>query len=234
MLQYVIMIKITEYEVAGTKESAPTYLERFGLDEVSGEILDELAIPFAEAYHNGHMHKDLLEDLGQRPQPFQLFVARLQDPANTLVGVSVVESKRHEFIDYLDFDPVHVKRFTVLPDFRGMGIGKQLLDESKRYALEELGLRAMFGESNEAGALSLYGREGALYQVDSIKNTLRRTTAEQNIGYFVKFITDPAFRDFRYPVGDGIQFVYSGDDETTDLFYAHGYASREELLASAV
>jgi GNAT superfamily N-acetyltransferase len=217
-------------KVIEPRGSAPTYLEHFTLDEVSGETLDELTIPFTQAYHNGHMHQDLVEDLKQRPEPFQLFIARLTGSTNTLAGVSVVESKPHDFIDYLGFEPVHVKRFTVLPEFRRMGIGKQLLDASKRYCLDELGFPAMFGESNEVGALSLYGREGALYQVDSIKNTLRRTTAEQNVGFFVMFVTDPAFRDFRYPIGAGIQFVYPQDEETAEFFRAHGYASAEELL----
>jgi GNAT superfamily N-acetyltransferase len=176
----------------------PAHLDRLSLADISDELLSELKVPLSNAYHNAHMFADLLEDIDYQPNVFQLFAARLNDPPNKLVGVSVVESKPHDFIDYLGFDPVHIKRFTVLPEFRGMGIGKQLLDESKQYGFEDSGLQALFGESYELGALALYGREGALYHMDSIRSSLRRTDPESNVDYFVKFITDPAFRGFRY------------------------------------
>lgn len=76
----------------------------------------------------------------------------------------------------------------------------------------------------------MYGREGALYLGDSIKQYSTRNSPEQNIKHFKEFIINPVFRDYRLPSGDGIQFVYCKDHATAQFFREHGYVSKEELL----
>ncbi len=221
------------HERKGSKELPLIYLEQYDLGEITPEIIEELQRLFDHAYHNSSMYSYFLEDIEERPEVFKLIIARHHDSSNAVVGGAVAEAKEHNFIDYQGFPPVHVKRFTVLPEFRGMGVGRQLLDETKRYCFEELGLQAIFGESNETGALAMYGREGALYHIGSIENSLRRTSPEANVRHFRKFISDPYFREteFRYPVGDGIQFVFCGDDGTAQFFRDHGYISQGEILS---
>ena len=83
------------------------------------------------------------------PEIFRLFLARKQDG---IVGVRIIKSHQHDGLDYLGDTPVHGKRSTVHPDHRGEGIGKQILDAGKRFVFEELDLRALFGQTGEAGA----------------------------------------------------------------------------------
>src|ERR1039458_3271327 len=151
-------------QISGTAELASVELERLNLDEITDEILDELEGVYANSYHNTHMHKDLLEDIEHKPEIFQMFLARLhceeRDELNgksgKIVAARVIETKEHPFINYLGYTPVHGKRFNVLPDFRGKGIGKQIIDAGKHYCFKELGLPVIFGESNELGAISMY------------------------------------------------------------------------------
>lgn len=204
-------------------------LEHFELENVPEGVLTGLKNLYSQAYHNPHMYEDLLEDMQRKPEVFRLFVARSLDQEQEILGARVIESKQHPFIDYRGFAPVHGKRFCVAPNSRGMGIGKQLIDEGKRYCFEELGLSAIFGESNEVGALSLYGREGALYLRDSISKALKRNNPQQAQAIFSEFLTNPVLRTLRFPGGDGIQFVYCRDDETSEVFRSYGYAPLEEL-----
>lgn len=214
----------------GTGDLPPVQLERLDLNDIHSGVLAELKDLYAHAYHDTHMFKDLVEDMTKQPEVFQLFLARLPDQSNQLVGARAVESKCHPFIDYLGFKPMHGKRFSVLPGFRSQGIGKQLVDAGKHYCFEELGLQAIFGESNELGALAMYGREGAMYQLDSIKGALSRNTPEQNIEFFREFINNPKLRGLRYPVGEGIQFVYPRDETIVEFFREHGYVLMTELI----
>lgn len=62
-------------------------------------------------------------------------------------------------MEYYSFPPVHLKRFTVDPEYRSYGIGKKLLDSLKKLAFEELNISVIFGQSNETGAISFYLRE---------------------------------------------------------------------------
>ena len=210
----------------GQTLSRPATIEQLDVVEAAA-ILPELQNLLDGSYHDSHMYRDLAEDVAQAPNPFQLFLAR----SSEVVGVAVVESKVHPAFNYLEFPPVHVKRFTVAEAVRGMGIGKQLLDASKHYCFEELGLQALFGESNEKGAISMYGREGALYSKDATREYWRRNTPEESLTYFAMDITDPLRRGERYPNGEGIRFVFCKDDETTQLFRALGHISKPELLS---
>jgi ribosomal protein S18 acetylase RimI-like enzyme len=211
----------------------PVTIERLGLSEAAA-VLPQLQDLFDGAYHDSHMSSDLAEDIEAKPEVFYLFLARTDDHPDTIAGVAVVESKVHPAFDYLGFPPIHLKRFTVGQAVRSMGIGKRLLDEVKGYSFEEQSLKALFVESNEIGAISMYGREGALYSLDSIQEYWRRNTPEQALTYFAMDITDPRRRGERYPNGEGIRFVYSRNEETTRFFRDHGYISKDELLSSLV
>jgi ribosomal protein S18 acetylase RimI-like enzyme len=207
----------------------PLTIERLGLGEASA-VLPQLKGLLAGAYHDSHMSSDLAEDIEAKPEVFQLFLARTDDQPDTVAGVAVVESKVHPAFDYLGFPPIHLKRFTVAQAVRSMRIGKRLLDEVKGYSFEEQSLKALFVESNEIGAISMYGREGALYSLDSIQEYWRRNTPEQALAYFAMDITDPRRRGERYPNGEGIRFVFTGDETTTQFFQEHGHISKEEIL----
>lgn len=222
-------MKQTAAEISG--ETPHIHVERLALgDTVS--VLPNLQVILDGAYHDSHMYQDLAEDLSQEPDPFQLFLARSGDQKDTVMGVAVVESKIHPAFDYLDFPPIHVKRFTVAEAARGKRIGKLLLDDAKRYGFEDLGLSAIFGESNEIGALSMYGREGALYSSEAISEYWRRNTPEQGMSYFAMDLSDPKRRGERYPSGEGIRFVFAGDKQTAQFFREHGYVSKDEVLAN--
>jgi len=198
------------------------------LGQLSEEHLVELKAVFSHAYHNGHMYEDFLKDLTENPEVFQTFLARQDD---RLIGVMVIESKPHSFINYHQFPPIHLKRFTVLPQFRRRGVGKGLLDDAKGYAFDESGIKVIFGESNEAGALSFYGREDALFSVDVIKNYSKRNTPEENLSFFREFISNPKFAAYRFPEGDGIQFVFCKSEDETKFFRQHGFVSKQELIS---
>lgn len=204
-------------------------IERYGLDEAAA-MLPQLQALFDGAYYDSHMYRDLADDLSHAPDPFRLFLARL-GTSGEVIGAIVVEAKVHAAFDYLSFPPVHFKRFTVAAAARGHGVGKQLLDAAKHYCFEELELQVAFGESNEIGALSLYGREGALYSKEPIWEYWRRNTPEQGLKYFAMDINDSKRRGERYPDGDGIRFVFARDEKTAQYFRTQGYISREELLA---
>lgn len=206
-------------------------IEQLDLDEVSDEVLGELESLLNQAYHNGHMYPDLLADIERRPEIFQLFLARTD---GQIAGVRVVETKRYEEVDYLGLLPVHGKRFTVHPDYRGQGIGKRIVDAGKQYCFEELDLQALFGQSGEAGALAMYGREGAMYHLESILGQTHKWTPEQHLIFFREFITNPVFKKngYRFPTGTDINFAYVRDKETARLFRRNGYVSMAELLDS--
>lgn len=206
-------------------------IESLGLGEVSAGIMAELNQVYSQAYYNSHMYDYFQEDIAQRPALFRLFLARQSDQSRAVVGARVLELKPHPFVQYLGFAPVHGKRFSIAPSFRGRGIGKLLIAESTRYAFEELALKVTFGESNEIGALAMHGREGALYLLASIHACSPRNSPGENVAFLREFLADPKFRSYRFSAGDGIQFVYCADVETAAVFRAHGYISKDELLS---
>jgi GNAT superfamily N-acetyltransferase len=214
-------------------ESSGLRIERLGIDEATPELLAELKDLLDLAYVNGHMYDDLVEDVASRPEVFRLFVARKDGQP---VGVRVIERKPHEGIEYFDFEPVHGKRFTVHPDHRGEGVGGRMMAEGRRYAFDELDLPAVFGESNELGAISMYGREGALFQLSTITEFSHRNTPEQNLRFFREFLTNPAFREYRLPRVEGspgVLFVEVRDEHIARFFRERGYVTRAELLGEA-
>lgn len=198
--------------------------------QAATDTLNELQGLLDGAYHNSHMFRDLAEDLEERPDPFRLFLATVETRP---VGVAVVERKFHQNYDYLGLSPVHVKRFTVANSMRGLGIGRRLLDVSKTYAFDELGLDVLFGESNEYGALALYGREGAYYRRETIEKYLRRNDpAAQALLYFALDISDSRFRERRYPNGDGIHFAFPADETAARFLKGGGFISQAEVLST--
>lgn len=205
-------------------------IEQRSLEQVDTPILDNLESLYAQAYYNPHMYEDLLKDMELRPELFQLFLARTDTLNSPVVGARVIESKHHSFIDYHGHKPIHGKRFAVSPEYRGHGIGRMLIGAANQYCFNDLDLRAIFGESNEIGALSLYGREGALFALGSIEKALQRNSPEDSKYLFAEFLTNPRLRSLRLPVGDGIQFVYCRDQATTDEFHRYGFAGYRELV----
>lgn len=207
-------------------------IERRGIEQVDPDVLAGLESLYAQAYHNSHMYADLLEDMTLQPEIFQLFVARAD---GAIVGARVIESKAHSFIDYHGRVPVHGKRFSVSPDLRGKGVGGAIIEAGNAYCFDDLDLDVVFGESNEVGALSLYGRKGALYALGSIEKALRRNTPEAARRLFTKFITDPELRELRLPGGvpggnDAVQFAYCRDQDVAEEFRGYGFVSYEELV----
>lgn len=202
-------------------------VEQLALGEVDSRVFAELEKLYADSYHRSHMYADLLDDVRRRPRVFRLFVAR--DAHGAVVGARVIETKHHPHFDYLGLLPVHGKRFSVAPRLRGQGVGKHLLDAGKEYVFGNLGLTAIFGESNEIGALAMHGREGALYLAQSIVASFRRNTREQALAIFAEYLENSRLRELRFPVGDGVHFVACKDDETARLFREHGYVSKAEL-----
>lgn len=202
-------------------------VESLGLADITESLLSGMKKVFDAAYHNSHMYRDFREDVGTGPEIFRLFLAK--DGLGT-IGIAVVETKRHAAIEYYDYPSVHLKRFTVLPEYRGRGIGKMLIDAVKSYAFNEEKLSVVFGESNEAGALSFYGREGAFYSTDAIRSYSRRNTPDDNLRFFAEFISNPFFRRYRYPEGGGIPFVFCATESQRSEFEYRGYVSKEALL----
>jgi len=205
-------------------------VERLSLGEVSTEILGQLERLYADAYRGSRMYRSLLEDVEEGPGIFKLFLARRIGYPDEVAGARVIELKPHSFIEYRGYEPLHGKRFCVSPPLRGFGIGRALIAEGSRYSFQELEARAIFGESNEIGALALAGREGALFLVESIENRSARNFPRENADFFREFIINPKFRSYRFPVGDGVQFAYCRDAEIAADFRAHGHRSMRELL----
>jgi GNAT superfamily N-acetyltransferase len=193
-------------------------------------VLAELETLFASSYHNSHMYDNLLEDVGRRPEIFRLFLARDYAVGGRIVGARVIESMPHPSVNYLGFPPVHGKRFSVAPERRGERIGHRIVEASKAYVFDELGLRAIFGESNEVGALSMHGREGALYLAESVVRHFPRNDRQQALVIFAEFVTNRSLRELRLPLDGGVQFVYCRDARTACFFREHGYLANEELL----
>lgn len=206
-------------------------LEQLGSADLSTEVLAELQALYASSYYNSHMYDRFVEDLNLRPEVFRLFVVRDDDFEGRAVGARLIESKRHTFVDYLGFPPIHGKRFCVAPEQRGRRIGQRIIEACNAYVFDELDLPVIFGESNEVGALSMHGREGALYLTDSIVRHFPRNDRESALMFFAEYLTNPRLRELRLPTGDGVQFVYCRDASTTRLFHDHGYVTKEELLA---
>lgn len=215
------------------REVPPVILDGSALEDIPDDILSGLQNLYDAAYPGSRMYSDLLNDIEQRPEVSRLFLARLDDQARTLVGAGVVDTTGYDFINYMGFPPLTGKRFAVLPRLRSMGIGKLLMEEGKRFSFGEWGFKAIFGASNEVGALSLYGREGALFSLDRINNYTRNGMLEHGIASFIEHITDPQFRGHQYSIYEGIHVAYCADDETAQFFRDHGYASQDELAAMA-
>lgn len=205
-------------------------VEQLSLGEVSTEILRQLERLYADAYRGSRMYRSLLEDIEEEPRIFKLFLARRSGYPDEVAGARVIELKPHSFIEYRGYEPLHGKRFCVSPPLRGAGIGRALIAEGSRYSFQELKARAIFGESNEIGALALAGREGALFLVESIEDRSARNFPSENAEFFKELVLNPKFRSYRFPVGDGVQFAYCGDADTAADFRAHGYRSMRELL----
>jgi GNAT superfamily N-acetyltransferase len=206
----------------------PIDIRQLGLDEVT-PALGALERLYRGAFHNSHMYEGLLEDLSEAPEIFRLFVAVPADSPEQIIGARVIETKSHPDFEYLGCPPVHGKRFCVTPSARGRGVGRGIVTAGKRYCFDELKVSALFGESNEIGALAMHGREGAMFSLESIRQISRRNGPEENLRFFQRFLADPAFRSYRYPVGPGVRFVYCRDPHASRRFEAAGFASASDL-----
>jgi GNAT superfamily N-acetyltransferase len=215
--------------VAGSDADRPVRafeLTQVGLANVTEDLLRDLKGLYSTAFLSSRMYERLLEDMHAEPEVFEVFVAREAGGGGRLLGARVIESKVHPEFDYHGHRPVHGKRFCVSPAARGLGIGRSLIKAGRRYCFGDLGLNALFGESNEIGALALHGREGALYSLASIEGCSRRNSPGENVEFFREFLQNPTFRRYRLPDGRGIRFVYCVDARTTASFTEAGYASQ--------
>ncbi|MBS1891553.1 MAG: GNAT family N-acetyltransferase [Actinobacteria bacterium] len=218
-------------EAAGSPaDDHSVVLTRVGLEEVSEELLADLESLYSQAFQSSRMHQMLREDVAAEPAIFQLFIVRA---GPSILGARVIESKVHPGFDYMGEPPVHGKRFCVSPAARGSGIGKLLIAAGKTYCFDELGVRVIFGESNEIGALALHGREGALYSLASIEERSRRNDSAENVSFFREFLVNPKFRQYRFPCGGGVRFAYCADDDIAATFRDARYLSYAQLLRAA-
>lgn len=173
------------------------------------------------------MFQSFIADIRETQSIFQIFLAY---DFTSIVGAVLIEAKPNKSIDYYHFQPIHIKRFAVLPEYRSIGIGKRLLDEIKNFVFLDNNKEAFFGESNELGALSFYGREGCLYARKIIEVYSNRNSPKDNIYFFKIFLSDKAFQNYRYPHGNGIPFVYCKTKKTTEFFKNKGFISKLQLL----
>jgi GNAT superfamily N-acetyltransferase len=217
-----------------TVPSPAVDIVEFSLDEVTDDLLAQLEPLYSLAYERSRMYVRLVEDLAERPKVFRLFVARTRDETHPIVGARVVESKRHPRFKYHSFAPVHGKRFCVDPKFRGQGIGRRLIAICNRLVFADLQLEALFGESKELGALSMHGREGALYSLDSIRTYSKRNSHAENLAFFATLLADPRFRSYRLPTARSIHFAYCRDPSVVGMLERHQYISRTALLDHAM
>jgi len=217
-------------------------VRRFTLDEVTERLLLQLKPLYDSAYYNSPMHAKLVADIKKRPEIFHLFVAFIPEDSDEteagnhvlgkIVGARAIESKEDPSVDYLGLTPVYRKHFVVLPSCRGNGVGKEIVARCHEYCFTDLDLKAVFGSSAEIGALAMYGREGALYSLETIRGYSHKNSPDENLAFFREFISNPLFRSYRLsgPGEKDIRFVYCRDKETGELLSANGYISKEELL----
>ena len=162
--------------------TAEVTIESYTLRELSEQILEDLLPVYQSAYHGSTMHEDLIEDTNTATPRCKLFVARSQGKA---IGGRVIKIEEDKFLQTLfDHELVFGKRFAVHPEFRHHGVGKALLNAGKTYCFNELNIPAMFGQSNEIGAMAMYRREGAMFHKPTIHNYFPRnsnTEAEQHL-----------------------------------------------------
>lgn len=201
--------------------------------EAARDVLPDLKELLDGAYYDSHMYRDLTGDLADTPDPFRLFLATSDSQP---IGVSVVEQKEHKDYDYLGYPSIHLKRFVVAGIAKGTGLSARLLDASKAYAFEELGLDVLFGESNEYAALARYGKEGAYYRISSVVDTIapKRNNPAKAVVFFARDIdmTDPLQRDRRYVTSDGIHFAFPADEAAQQMLADHGYISFADVALS--
>jgi GNAT superfamily N-acetyltransferase len=208
-------------------------IERVGLEDISPALLGDLERLYSLAFFNSHMFERLLEDLREEPDVFQLFLAKGSAGAGEILGARVIELKPHGEFDYRGHLPFHGKRFCISPSARGLGLGRSMIEAGKAFCFEELGAKAIFGESNEVAALDLHGRAGALLSRASIETLSSRNSPSENLEFFREFLTNPKFRHFRFPVGSGVRFVYCKDAATAGEFAAAAHLPLRQLLDAA-
>ncbi|MCT4575638.1 MAG: GNAT family N-acetyltransferase [Alphaproteobacteria bacterium] len=204
-------------------------IQRHKKEEFSEGLLAKLKPMLDNSYFNSKMFASLQEDLKQQHSYFLAFVAYEKED---IVGFVVVEDKYQESMKevYGDQPPVHIKRFCVSKNFRGNGIGKQLLDEAKKHAFEELNLKLLFGESNESYSCGFYGNQGAMFHMPTLISYNTRISPEDNIKYFKTFSTDIRFSGYRYQSGHGLAFVFCNDNEIKEDLLSKGFLPYKNII----
>ena len=203
-------------------------IKSLSLPDLSVSILWQIEELLDMAFHNSHMYTSFREDIEKSHEYFKVLLAF--DDEN-LVWIVVLEDKVHKGIEYYGHPPVHLKRFTVHPEYRSYGIWKMLLDRLKQYAFIECNLKVVFWQSNEVGAISFYLREWALFCIDTIWKYSRRNSCEENISFFKEYIINPKFKKYRYPEGQGLAFIYTNNDTIQKEFQNKSYLNRGELFS---
>lgn len=203
-------------------------IKALDLSDLSWELLKEIEKLLEQAFHESHMYISFMEDIKKSHEYFKVFMA-FDDKIP--VGIVVLEDKVHKNVEYYSYPPVHLKRFTVHPDYRSYWIWKMLIDNLKNYAFGEYGLSVIFWQSNEAGAIWFYLREWALFSLDIIGKYSRRNSYEENISFFKEFITNKKFKKYRYPEWNWLNFIYVQNDEFGKEFWQKTFKNQNDIFS---
>lgn len=173
------------------------------------------------------MYKSFCEDLEINHKYFK-WVLAYED--TEIIWCWILEDITHKNIDYFWFPNVHIKRYTVLNEYRWKWIWTKILKELKDLAFNHFNLNVIFWETNEISWIKFYWRNWALFQLEKIKKYSNRNSPEDNIKYFWEFINNKVFSSYRYQTWDGLQFVFVKDTKTNETFIQNGFSTITNIL----
>lgn len=202
-------------------------IKNLSLNEISKDILEKLEKLFSKAYFNSYMYVSFLDDLKEKHNYFQIFLAYENEK---IIWIAVLEDKIHKWVNYWNYPSVHLQRFTVDPNYRGSWIWKKLLDKIKDYAFNNYWLSVIFWESNEIWWINFYLKEWALFNKKIIETYLKRNSKSENLYFFKEFVNNKKFRTFRYSEWSWLLFIYVKDNNLENKFKDNWFYDKKYFL----